>query len=204
MYNTTAARNQANNESLYLSAGIHDDVKLSKVRFDKSPYGTYFIELTFQKDGSIFTHTEFEPKRFPNQTDEAYQARCNRQLGRILQVLECYYSKAALTLDVNSFDELATWEQQKAQDVIDENGVTNVPVRIKIVYNKKGFKQFPDYCKYKFIEPMSVETSDIKKEDTDMFEKPVIADKEEVVKDTPKTEGTTEATSGSNASGLPF
>ena len=50
MYNTKEAIAQSNNESKYLSAGIHDNVSLSSVRVDKSPTGNAFLESGFTKD----------------------------------------------------------------------------------------------------------------------------------------------------------
>jgi hypothetical protein len=204
MYNTTAAENQANNESLYLSAGIHDNATLSNIRVDKSINNIYFIEFTFKKDSAEFKHTEWEPKRFPNQTESAYQSRQNRQLGRILQVLACYYTKDQLNINVDTFAELAAWVQSKLQDVLDGT-VINVPVRLKIVFNKRGYKQLPDYCKYKFIEPMTTNPSNITKLDFDVFEKPIVADDEVPVKEDTKVDTTSgENADKADASDVPF
>ena len=199
MYSSVEAKNQVDNESQFLSAGIQENVKLTKVRTDKSINGNYFIEFTFDKDGATFKHTEWEPRKYADQTDTAYQDRQNRQLGRILQILSCYYTDDKLNINVDTFSELCAWVNDLL-DAVTSNEVTNVPVRIKIVYNKRGYKQLPDSCKYTFIEPMSVNPSTIEKKDFDVFERPIIEDKEETVKEDTKTE----PTDGTNASELPF
>jgi hypothetical protein len=202
MYSSVEAIKQVDNErdnSLFLSAGIQENVKLSKVRVDKSINNNSFIEFTFEKDGATFINTEWEPRKIANQTDTAFQDRQNRQLSRILQILKCYYSEDKLNINVSTFSELCSWISDLLNNVIDGT-VENVPVRIKIVYNKRGYKQFPNSSKYTFIEPMSVNPSTIEKKDFDIFERPIVEDKEEKVNEDIKTE----TTDGTKASELPF
>ena len=77
----------------------------------------------------------------------------------------------------------------------------NILLRVKIVYNKKGYTTLPNYCKFTFIEPMNLpegEKSKIAELSIDQFTKPVIADVE--TKDTnPLME-----TSSDSAGDLPF
>ena len=179
MYNTKEAITQSNNESKYLSAGIHDNVMLSSVRVDKSPTGNAFVEIGFTKDNQEVLHTEWEPKAFPGQTADDFSKTCNRQLGRLLQIIGCYYKEDELDFTCDTFDELTKWVKDKLQPVID-NTVTNVPVRLKVVFNRRGFTTLPSYAKYTFIEPMTVTESKIEKLNIDLYERPIQADKEPV------------------------
>ena len=212
MYNTKEAITQSSNESKYLSAGIHDNVMLSSIRIDKSPTGNSFLEIGFTKDNQEVLHTEWEPKAFPNQTSNTvkdsinvnslydFDRACNRQLSRLLQIIGCYYKEDELDFTCNTFDELTKWVKDKLQPVID-NTVTNVPVRLKVVFNKRGFTTLPSYAKYTFIEPMSVTESKIEKLNIDLYERPIQADKEPVSATATTTD--TVATSTS-ADKLPF
>jgi hypothetical protein len=204
MYNTKAARAQVNNESLRLPAGIQDNCKLSAIKVDRSPAGNTFIMFTFEKEGAIFTHTEWEPTKASYEDDAKFQNRQNRQLGRILQILSCYYKDTDLQINVDTFDELADWIKDKLEDILD-NDEKNVLVRVKIVFKGK-WKQFPDYCKYRFIEPMTTEPSHIHKMDFDIFEQPVdtiTPDREKKVDDL-NSKSTTATIGGEDASDVPF
>lgn len=204
MYSTKITKEQITSSSKYLQGGIHDDVVLTSVKMDKSPSGNNFLEVTFSKDASIVTHTEWEPKKFPNQDDDSFQERQSNQLGRLLQILSCYYdSKLFDDYECNTFTELAMFVKDKLQDVVD-NKVVNIPVRLKVVYNSKGYTTLPNYSKYTFIEPMSVEKSTIEKVAKDLFERPIQADKEPSVDPLAKTVDTVTETPASNVNGLPF
>lgn len=54
-------------------------------------------------------------------------------------------------------------------------------LRVKVVYNDKGYTTLPNYAKYTFIEPMELaegKASSIAMLNIDQFTKPVVADKE--------------------------
>lgn len=197
MYNSKKATEQINSESKYLTAGIHDNCTIASVKVDKSPTGLNFIEIVFKKEDKTVAHTEWEPKRFSNQTEDDYNRACNRQLGRFLQILGCFYSETELDVDLQSFSQLCDWVKSKLSIVLSENK----PLRVKIVYNKNGFTTLPPYAKYKFIEPMSVTESKIEKRDNDLFERPIVADTESN-KTNPFSSSTPEA--AKEKSDLPF
>lgn len=182
MYSTKQTIAQLSNESKHLSAGIHENVMLKAVRANESPTGNKFIEFTFAKGDKEMTHTEWEPKKFNNQSDEDLNAMCNRQFGRILQILRCYYNEEELDFVCDNFDELTSWVKNKLQNVIDSNKATEVKLRLKVVFNKRGFTTLPSYAKYTFVEPIiEGKPSKIEKVSTDLFERPIQADKEESV-----------------------
>ena len=63
VYSTELASKVAitSNDSKYLEAGIHDNVKFTGVRAATSPTGKNFMEFRFEKDGKELLYTEWEP-----------------------------------------------------------------------------------------------------------------------------------------------
>lgn len=176
IFNTSTAFNIQKKDVKFLDAGIHEDVSLEKVRHDKSPNGNKFIEFTFGKDGTFMTHTEYEPTKFPDQTDVEFEKKVNTQVARILQIMEAYYSRDQLSFTADSFDTFASWVTTLMNSVDKE-----ALVRLKIVYGMNGYTTLPKYAVYTFIEPMTVSSSDskISKLGIDTFVRPEQGDKEE-------------------------
>ena len=57
----------------------------------------------------------------------------------------------------------------------------DILLRVKIVYNNKGYTTLPNYCKFTFIEPMNLpegQVSKITELNIDVFVRPITADKE--------------------------
>ena len=173
MYSNKIATEQLNSSSKYLATGIHDNVLLQNVRINESPAGNLFIEFTFGKDGAIVTHTEWEPSKFNGMTDADLQVKQNNLYNRVKQIMRCYYSEAVFdNFECNTFSEFITFVKSTL------DAAARTPVRLKVVYNDKGYTTLPTYSKYKFIEPMNVEKSELKREAIDKFERPIVADKE--------------------------
>lgn len=168
-----------NVNSKYLEAGIHEDVKFASTRVDKSINGNNFIEFVFEKDGKTVSHTEWETTKRPNESDEDCQTRGSKQVKRIMQILSCFYPKEALMFSGATFMDFANWVASMLNAANKEN-----LLRLKVVYNNKGYTTLPNYCKFTFIEPMNLpegEESKIKIiERFDVMTRPVIADTEKV------------------------
>lgn len=184
-------------KSKYLEAGIHDDVQLVGAKVDKSINGNIFLEVRFTKEGQELVHTEWESTKKPNESDEECQLRGSKQVKRIMQILSCFYPKQLLTFTGSSYKEFVDWVANllNAAD-------KNILVKVKIVYNKKGYTTLPNYCKFTFIEPMNLpegETSKIAELSIDQFTKPIVADAE--VKETNPLLG---ASTTGTADDLPF
>lgn len=165
------------NSNKYLEAGIQENVSLVSARTEKSINGNAFLEIKFEKDGKGLTHTEWEPNKKEDETDEDYQSRVSRQVKRVLQILNCFYPKEALTFAGATYKEFAEW----AVNLLNNADKTKL-VRVKIVYNNKGYTTLPNYCKYIFIEPMELpegEKSKIFIMNIDQITRPVIADNEQ-------------------------
>ena len=173
MYSTKQAIKSANT-SKYMSAGIKDNVKLAEVRVDKSPNGNDFIEITFNdEDGRTVTMTEWKNKINSWIKDEAdLQKNDDKQFGRILQILSCFYPDEALQVELDSFNSMINWVNTMLGNVI----ANNKPLRLKIVYNNSGYTTTSHNGI--FIEPMDVAQTEIEKLPRDRFERPVVADQE--------------------------
>lgn len=152
----------------YMEAGIHENAVLESGKKEKSTNGNTFIEISFVKDGRRLSHTEWEPTKFGNQTDEEFQLKVTKQVARVLQILECYYSKEVLSnFEGSTFDAFADWVISLLN-----SADKSVLLRIKAVYGRGGYVGLPQYAKYTFIEKMSDATSKISQLKIDVFTKP--------------------------------
>lgn len=186
MYSSERAKRIVVKDAAYLTAGIHDDVKLISTRFEKSVQDNYFLEFKFEKDGKIMTHTEWEPSR-GSMDEEAFAKKCDTQFKRMEQILKCFTNEQ-LTFVGASFKELCEWVQSHLN-----KADLNTLLRVKIVYNTNGYTSLPKYAAFTFIEPMTVVNegkSMITKLGIDLFEKPIVADTEKS-NPNPFTVGTT-------------
>lgn len=200
MYSTKQAIKSANT-SKYMSAGIKDNVKLAEVRVDKSPNGNDFIEITFSdEDGRTVTMTEWKNKINSWIKDETeLQKNDDKQFGRILQILSCFYPDEALQVELDSFSSMINWVNTMLGSII----ATNKLLRLKIVYNNSGYTTTSHNGI--FIEPMDVTQTEIEKLPRDRFERPVVADQEPSTDPlaVPTSTSTPESTSENNDN-LPF
>lgn len=176
MYSSERAKQVTKKDIAYLAAGIEDNVQLVGAKLDKSTNGNNFIEIKFEKDGKMLTHTEWEPLK-GEKTQEKFQETCDNQFSRMEQILKCFYPNPAdRVFTGDNFSQFAEW----LVNMINSADKT-ILVRTKIVYNNSGYTTLPKYAKYTFIEPMSLvneNKSVIVKLGIDLFEKPVVADVE--------------------------
>ena len=179
IYSSQRAQAIQKKDIAFLGAGIHDNVTLESVRVDKSPSDNSFIEFKFvAPDGKSVVHTEWEPRKIGDMTDDMLQIKCDNQFARIDQILECFYpNKESRQFTGENFTQFINWVATMLN-----NADKSIRLRIKVVYNNNGYTTLPKYAKYRFIEPMSVVDkgeSVIVKLGIDQFEKPIIADIEQ-------------------------
>lgn len=196
MYSKERAQKIEKNDTKYIPAGIQENVALKSARVTTSPQGNMFLEIVFEKDGATLTQTEWKPTKFGNMTEEDLQKKEDTQFSRMMQILLCFYKDEELIFNATSF---ADWAAEIANYL--NKADKSKLLRVKIVYNNKGYTTLPTYAKYTFIEPMSVskEDSAIIELGIDKFTRPVIADKEEVVDTLSVTK-----TNNDDPNGLPF
>lgn len=182
--NQVTLTNNSNNTK-YLEAGIHDNVKFTSVKTAVSPTGKNFIEFRFEKDGKELVHTEWEPKERAEDTEEQNQNKATNQVTRINRILRCFYPKEVLNFTGSSYKEFTNW-------VVAMLNAANKDtlLKVKVVYNKDGYTTLPSYVKFAAIEPMNIpmgfyeegKNESMIREITgiDLFVKPVVSDKETI------------------------
>lgn len=174
MYNTkTAIVNNNEFTSDYMPVGINDNVLLKEVNVKKSPTGKDFLEIVFENsEGQTASMSEWKnEKGMYVKTDEDLQKADNAQFGRLMQIIGCFYTEIEDTT-LNSFADMINWVSSKLTPVI----ANKTTLRLKVVYDKKGYTTISKNGI--FVEPMTVESSQIKKFARDLFERPVQADNE--------------------------
>ena len=198
MYNSSRAKEISTTK--VIAAGINDNCKLVGAELKMSPIqNNAFIEITFNtSDGLKFTHTEWTPTKFEGMSDADLEKKYDTQYARMLQILECFYKEDELNFDGESFVEFANW----LVDLLNKADKT-ISLRVKLVYNNKGYLTMPSYAKFKFIERMDTTVSAVKILDKDQIVRPVIADAEPTIVNTIGN-GTTTIDPSTNPNGLPF
>ena len=172
MYSTkTATTNNNEFNSSYMPVGINENVTFKEVNVNKTPQGRDFLEIIFENEnGQTATMTEWKnEKNMWIKTDEDLQKRDDQQFGRILQVMDAVKG-GHNDFEGSSFVEMINWVKTCLTDG------DNNPVRLKVVYDKKGFTKVSSLGI--FVEPMSVTESQIKLWKNDLLERPVVADVE--------------------------
>jgi hypothetical protein len=198
---TAVVNNEEFSGGKYMPVGINDNITLKEVNVKTSPQGNDFLEAVFQNEqGQEAKFTEW--KNTKNQwitTDEDLQKRDNAQFGRLCQLLDCYYPERP-EAELSTFKEMIDWVKSKLDPMIP----LKKGLRIKVVYDKKGFQTVSKLGLY--VEPMTVsaDSSQIKLFKNDLLERPVQADVE--VNDPLNTPPsvTPDAASVNGVSDLPF
>lgn len=211
MYSKERAQQVTKNDVKFIPAGIQENVALKSARVAESPTGRKFFEVTFEKDGAALVQTEWKPDNKNGElSDEAVQKKEDNQFSRIMQLLLCFYKDEQLVFNGTKFEEFS-------KEVVDylNNADKSKLLRVKVVYNDKGYTTLPSYAKYTFVEPMVLpegQTSAITELRIDNFAKPIVADVETPVASigstmssiTPTMEAAVTNTTEANPYGLPF
>lgn len=198
MYSTKTAVVSTNEGGTYMPAGINENVHLKEINVKKSPTGLDFLEIIFENtEGQIASITEWKNTKSQYvKTDEELQNRDNRQFGRILQIIDCFYPERE-EKDLASFKEMIDWVKSKLDPMIP----TNKALRLKVIFDKNNYTVISKNGI--FVEPMTVdkEHSQIKQLARDNFERTIVADRETV---DPLASNSTQETVKTGADDLPF
>lgn len=198
MFNTkNAVITNTENNGNYMPAGINEDAHLKEVNINVSPTGLDFLEIVFEnKNGQTVSMSEWQNKKgLYTKTDEDLQRADDRQFGRLIQIINCFYPTIE-DVELSSFKEMITWVKSKLDPMI----ATQKTLRLKTVFDKNNYVTVSKNGI--FVEPVTVDKKDsqIKKFSRDNFERTVVADKETsdplTGKSTPDT--------GKGADDLPF
>lgn len=200
MYSTnTATTNNEEFISSYMPVGINENVILKEVNIN-SANGKPFLEIVFENNqGQTATMTEWKnEKNLWVKTDEDLQKRDNQQFGRILQVIDAVKGSHD-EFEGNSFTEMINWAKNQ---LTVNSGDLQQGLRLKICYNKKGYTRVSNLGI--FVEPMSVQESQIKLFKNDLMERPVVADVETATDPLAGNSAPVTADSNTGADDLPF
>lgn len=198
MFNTkNAVITNTENNGNYMPAGINEDAHLKEVNINVSPTGLDFLEIVFEnKNGQTVSMSEWQNKKgLYTKTDEDLQRADDRQFGRLIQIINCFYPTIE-DVELSSFKEMITWIKSKLDPMI----ATQKTLRLKTVFDKNNYVTVSKNGI--FVEPVTVDKKDsqIKKFSRDNFERTIVADKETsdplTGKSTPDT--------GKGADDLPF
>ncbi len=198
MYSTkTATTNNNEFNDSYMPVGINDNVTLKEVNVNKSPQGKDYLEFVFQdEEGKTASFTEWKnEKNTWIKTDEDLQNRDNKQFGRILQIVKCF--KNDPEFEGSSFVEMINWVKTTLTTIGEWDKTL---LRLKVIYDKKGYTTVSKNGIY--VEPMSIEESQIKLWKNDLLERPIVADNESSTD--PLTQQSTPVTEKNGADDLPF
>ena len=174
MYSTkTATTNAEEFVGSYMPVGINENITLKDVTVEKSPTGRDFIRITFENEaGQTAEMTEWKnEKNMWITTDEDLQKRDNQQFGRLLQIIDAVKGGHS-DFEGSSFLDMITWVKLCLMSG------ENSPVRLKVVYDKKGFTKVSTLGI--FVESVNIpaDQSQIKLWKNDLLERPIVADKE--------------------------
>ena len=167
MFNTkNAVITNTESNGNYMPAGINENVHLKEVNVNVSPTGLDFLEIVFEnKDGQTVSMSEWHNKKgLYTKTDEDLQRADDRQFGRLIQIINCFYPTIE-DVELNSFKEMITWVKNKLDPMI----ATQKELRLKAVFDKKNYVTVSKNGI--FVEPMTLDKKDsqIKKFSRDNF-----------------------------------
>lgn len=177
MFSTsTATINNNAFDSNYMNPGINENVTLKDVSVETSTQGKQFLKVSFEDEaGKTADFTEWEnTKGLYVKTDEDLQNANNRQFGRIIQLINCYFEKCP-EVELNTFVDMINWVKSTLTPLIP----TKKKLRLKVIYDKKGYVTVSKNGLY--VEPMDVKDSQIKMFARDLTERPIQADVEKPV-----------------------
>ena len=177
MFSTsTATINNNTFDSNYMNPGINENVTLKDVSVETSTQGKQFLKVSFEDEaGKTADFTEWEnTKGLYVKTDEDLQNANNRQFGRIIQLINCYFEKCP-EVELNTFVDMINWVKSTLTPLIP----TKKKLRLKVIYDKKGYVTVSKNGLY--VEPMDVKDSQIKMFARDLTERPIQADVEKPV-----------------------
>lgn len=199
MYSTQTAVVSTGNSS-FMPAGINENVTLKEVNVNTSPTGKNFLEIIFEnEDGKTAKYDEWKnEKNAWIKTDAELQQADNKQFGRILQIVKCFYNEIPQA-EFNTFIDMINW----VKSLLDSKIAEKKQLRLKTTYDKKGFVRVSKNGIY--VEPMDVTETQIVITGRDILVRPEIpVDKEQPTQDPLSTLSTTPETESNSNDDLPF
>jgi hypothetical protein len=168
VYNVTADLPFESINDSFMDVGIHENVEMTNIRYEKTATNEYLAFEFKGADGSKLSHTEWKPKA--SDTPEKTAERELNQMSRIKKIALNFVTPEQFIFKAHDFESFAN----KVIQVIGTSYV-GVKLRVKVVYSGK-YTGLPTYWKFDFIERMDrvpKEKSKIKILSIDKMERPV-------------------------------
>lgn len=189
-FNTGIAKELTkSNEQKYFTSGIMENVYLKTVELKETPTGIKYISFLFGKEGyKDFEYSQYVPNKGPNDIDDSNMInKMNNQIGRFDKLLKLYYPNDADRLyETDDYIDYLKWLCDKFMSAKSDNeqkGISSLLLRLKLVYDDKGYLTLPRYLKFDFVEPMGVAESKIALLSFDQLTKVIVADQEQKVEE---------------------
>ena len=162
LYTINESTKTAANATTWIQPGIHDNLKLVDVKYDVSKNGKRFLAFyaeNAQGDTVSCTEWEYTPKKSIDQMDmkekETALSIIENQKSKIKQIVEIF--KGNFNITAESFEDFA----KKTVAFIGDS-YKNKAIRLKVVYDKRGWTTFGQSSKTVFIESMTTSKEDSK------------------------------------------
>ena len=175
LYTVNESTKTAANATTWIQPGIHEDLKLVEVKYDVSKNGKEFLAFyaeNLQGDKVSCTEWPFNPKTPWEEMDatekETAISIIENQKSKVKQIIETFKPNFSITAE--SFIDFA----EKTIAFLGDS-YKNSAIRLKVVYDKRGWTTFGQSSKVQFIEPMTVikEKSKIRILQSDKMVRPV-------------------------------
>lgn len=152
-----ASRDIVMKDKKSIAAGIHENVMLTDITVKTAPFNnSLYIGFTFDVNGVKIDYNEFEITKKDGEDDATFAERQKKQVIKFLQILKCFYTEDELSYD-GDFKGMINWMQEMLNKAKDSQ-----KLRLKLLYNKRGFLEVPRQAVFTFIEPMSITQEDSK------------------------------------------
>lgn len=173
---STSIALEPTNDIKFFTPGIMEDVTLKSVEVKSTPTGIKYIAFTFSKEGyKDLEYSQYVPNRGPNDIDDsAMNTKKVNQIKRFDKILRLFYPNPTDRLfETEDYIDYLNWLCEKLMSVDKSN-----LLRLKLVYDEKGYLTLPRYLKYEFVELMSTEARKVEILSFDQITKVIVADKE--------------------------
>lgn len=186
-YSVDESTKTAQNKSTWIQPGIHEDLKLVDVKYETTKNGNEYLAFYVENEhGDKVGNTEWPVKfSIPFEQMDAEKKKVfvdilENQKSKIKQIVEVFFTEEQLKakpyiFQVNSFKEFA----EKTIEFLGE-AFKDQTIRLKVVFDKKGYTTFGQNAGHVFIENMSIakEDSKIRIQPSDKMERPAVKDTE--------------------------
>lgn len=200
-FNTSIAKELTKSDDIkYFTSGIMEDVVLKSVELKETPTGTKYISFIFGKEGyKDWEYSQYVPSRFQDETsDEGMITRMNNQIARFDKILRAFYpEESQRQFEADDFMEYLHWVKEMFL-----NADKSTLLRIKTIYDDKGYLTFPRYLKFDFVERMDTDKRKVEILRFDQLARPIVADKEVPEQNTAET--SVESSISEPANDMPF